>query len=136
MKTSMSLRHIVRQGHWGASNLTAQFVFFKIRQTAIDRIHSFAKLARALVNLQIFEGLKSSLAIVLTNLRRRRVPWLGGATLCNLVAHVTFVTLSLDLRRLKNIGICWRLQIMFAKRWHWKLAGLRRSEMLSFGRTG
>jgi hypothetical protein len=37
---------------------------------------------------------------------------------------------------MKNVEICRRLQIMFAKRWHWKLAGLRRSEMLGFGRAG
>jgi hypothetical protein len=60
----------------------------------------------------------------------------GNMILCNLVTHVTFLTSPFNLRRLKNVGICRRLQIMFAKRWHWKLAGLRRSEMAGFGRAG
>jgi hypothetical protein len=49
---------------------------------------------------------------------------LGNMIFCNLVTHVTFLTLSLNLRWMKDFGICRRLQIVRTKSGHWKLARL------------
>src|SRR5260370_20905347 len=49
---------------------------------------------------------------------------LGNMIFCNLVTHVTFLTLSFDLRRMKDIGICRRLQIVRTKGGYRKLARL------------
>src|SRR5260370_19697812 len=49
---------------------------------------------------------------------------LGNMIFCNLVTHVTFLTLSFDLRRMKHIGIFPRLQIVRTKGGYRKLARL------------
>src|SRR5438445_9797917 len=56
----------------------------------------------------------------------------AALSLCNLVTHVTFLTLPLNFQRMKHIRISRRLQIMRAKGRHWKLARLRWIEVLSF----
>src|SRR5260370_38258005 len=56
---------------------------------------------------------------------------LGNMIFCNLVTHVTFLTLSFDLWRMKDIGICRRLQIVRTKGGDPKLARFIYIQVLS-----
>src|SRR5205085_11661433 len=106
METSVAFSDVVRERNRCAADLTSQFVSFETWETAIHRIHPPAKLPRSLINFQIFKG-------------QKLFGW--GFRLCNFVTHVTFLTPPFDARRLENVRIRRRLEIVRAKGRHRKL---------------